>query len=99
MASRSSRNWPISQSELIDGPHLDRCCALEGGAKVLGLTSLGSPIRRLDDLDHVAGVLGSDDGRLALVDPVNQLHDVLVNVFLANASVGFGDVGEDELPT
>src|SRR6266446_3172483 len=59
----------------------------ESRRQFLGLARFRSPVSCLDNLDHMPGMLSSDDAGDIFANPVYELHDILVNMHLLNTTV------------
>src|SRR6266508_1018903 len=64
----------------------------EGRRQLLPHPGSGGAISALDDVDHVASVLGGHRCRGAVEHTIDQLHDVLEHVRLVDGPVGSHDV-------
>src|SRR5262245_39873905 len=70
---------------------------LEGSCQILGLAGGGSAIASLDNLDDMAGMLSRHNRGRPIANPVDELHDILIDVLLHNIEVGADDMLEQDL--
>src|SRR5690349_255085 len=70
---------------------------LERGPEILRLARGGAPVGGLDDVDHVARVLGVGDGGNALAHQVGELHDVFENVRFFHLAVRADHVRQERV--